>query len=90
MPKMAFKIEWSQLAEKELSKLPKEIASRIVRKVDSIKENPFHFLEHYEGEKVYKLRVGDYRILIDVDFSNKILKIQVIGPRYNIYKRFKD
>ena len=86
---MAYEIEWSEVAEKELSKLPKQISSRIVKKVDSIKENPFHFLEHYEGENVYKLRIGDYRALVDVNFSDKILKIRIIGDRSVIYKRFK-
>ena len=62
--------------------------SNILRKVDSIKSEPFQFLEHYEGEDVYKLRVGDYRALIDVDSSNKILKIQVVGHRKKVYKRF--
>ena len=81
-----YKIEWSKIADAELSKLPKDIAVRIIKKVDSIILNPFHFLEHYEGEDVYKLRIGDYRALIDVDFSNKILKIQVLGHRKKIYK----
>ena len=83
-----YKIEWSKRADAELSKLPKDITVRIIKKVDSIRSEPFHFLEHYEGEKVYKLRVGDYRALIDVDSSNKILKIQIIGHRKKIYKRF--
>jgi len=83
-----YKIEWSKRADAELSKLPKDIAVRIIKKVDSIKSEPFQFLEHYEGEDVYKLRVGDYRALIDVDSSNKILKIQVVGHRKKVYKRF--
>ena len=83
---MAFKIEWSQLAEKELSKLPKEISSRIVRKVDSIKENPFHFFERLTGREEYKLRVGDYRIIADIDRGNNLIKIVVIGHRKNIYQ----
>ena len=57
------------------------------KKVSSIKENPFHFLEHYEGEDVYKLRIGDYRALIDVDFENKVLLVQVVDHRRRIYKK---
>jgi len=81
-----YKIEWSKRADAELSKLPKDVVVRIIKKVDLIISEPFHFLEHYEGEDVYKLRIGDYRVLIDVDFSNKILKIQVVGHRKKIYK----
>ena len=84
---MSFTIEWTKRADKHLSKLPKNIASQIVKKIDSIKSNPFHYLEHFEGEAFYKLRIGDYRALIDVDFHNKILKIRVIGHRGNIYKQ---
>ncbi len=84
---MSYSIKWEPTVLKELEKLQSEISSRIVKKVDSIKGDPFHYLEHYEGEKVYKLRVGDYRMLIDVDFTNKILKIRVLDHRNRIYKR---
>jgi mRNA-degrading endonuclease RelE of RelBE toxin-antitoxin system len=48
--------------------------------------NHFFYLEHFEGEDFYKLRIGKFRNLIDVDFQNKIIKIQVLGLRKNIYK----
>ncbi|HLA23295.1 MAG TPA: hypothetical protein VJZ93_02045 [Candidatus Nanoarchaeia archaeon] len=36
--------------------------------------------------KIDKLRIGDYRALIDIDFENKILIIQVFDKRGKIYK----
>ncbi len=60
---MSFSIEWDDNALDFIRKLPKNISERIIDKVDSIKEYPFRFLEHYEG-KYYKLRIGDYRALI--------------------------
>jgi mRNA interferase RelE/StbE len=83
---MNYSIYWSKQSEKFLEKLPKDISYRIVHKVDSIKEFPFHHLEHYEGADFYKLRVGDYRLLIDVDLANKTLHVRVVGHRKNIYK----
>jgi len=83
---MSFSIEWDEKALSFLKKLPKNISERIFNKIESIKENPFHFLEHYEG-KYYKLRVGDYRALIDIDFEIKVLVIQVLDKRGRIYKR---
>jgi len=35
---------------------------------------------------ISKLRIGDYRALIDIDFENKILIIQVFDKRGKIYK----
>ncbi len=51
-----------------------------------MKEEPFRFLEHFEGEDHYKFRVGDYRALVDVDFKNKILIVRALDHRKKIYK----
>ena len=83
---MSFSIEWDEKALSFLNKLPKHISERIFKKIDSIEENPFHFLEHYEGQ-YYKLRIGEYRALIDINFEKKILTIQILDKRGRIYKR---
>ncbi|MEK6903930.1 MAG: type II toxin-antitoxin system RelE/ParE family toxin [Nanoarchaeota archaeon] len=82
---MTYTVEWHPKVRKFLQKLPKNLAKRIVLKVKEVQEDPFHYLEHYEGNSYHKLRVGDYRMLVDVDLENKVLFIQVIGHRSNIY-----
>ncbi len=82
---MSFSIEWDERALNFLKKLQRDVSERILKKIKSIKENPFHFLEHYEGE-YYKLRIGDYRALVDIDFNNRILTIQVLDKRGRVYK----
>ena len=84
---MTYTIHWSKKSEKFLEKLPKDISYRIVHKVNSIKDEPFHFVEHYEGESYFKLRIGDYRILLDIDTSKKLIEIRVVGHRGSIYKQ---
>ena len=61
-----------------LNKLPKKDALRIIKKFKQLKDNPFRFLEHFEGEGSYKLRIGDFRALIDIDFEKKILFVRVL------------
>ncbi len=58
------KIEWHSQAFKNLENLPKQLIEHILKKMERVAENPFRYLEHYEGEQVYKLRIGDYRALI--------------------------
>jgi len=70
----------------DLNKLEKEIKERIWNKIQQCRENPFHFLEHLEEIQGFKLRVGDYRVIIDVDQANNFLKILKIGHRKNIYE----
>ena len=84
---MTYSVEWHPKTRKFLRKLPKDVSARIVLKVKEMKGEPFRYLEHYEGADVYKLRVGDYRLLIDVNLTNKNLKIRVLDHRGRIYKR---
>ena len=84
---MSYEVRLHPQVVKFLERLPKDISNRIKNKLREIKDEPFKFLEHYEDDDVYKLRIGEYRALIDVDFSNKILYVQVIDRRGRIYKR---
>ena len=82
---------WNILLHPKVSKfienLESHLQERIKSKLRELKEDPFRFLEHFEGESYYKLRIGEYRALIDIDFKNKELKIQVLDHRSRIYKR---
>ena len=84
---MTFKIEFSNQAAKFIRNLPDNIKERIKKKFREIAENPFRYLEHFEGEDCYKLRIGDYRSLIDVDFDKQVLFVRVFDKRGRVYKR---
>ena len=84
---MSFAVRIDPHADKFLTKLPKDMAERIRDKLLLLKEDPFNYLEHFEGD-YYKLRIGDYRALIDVDSSRKIVFVRHIDHRSRIYKRF--
>lgn len=83
---MNYEIEFSSRSKKFLKKLPKDISLRIIEKLKQLKQEPFRFLKHFEGA-YYKLRIGNYRALIDVDFKNKIICIELLDKRERIYKR---
>ena len=71
-----------------LKKSDKHIEIRLRKGLEKLKtENPFHYLEHYEGKDYYKYRIGEYRALVDIDFGKKIIKILVLEHRSIIYKR---
>lgn len=82
---MNYSIEWDRHPLKFLQKLEKHIAKRILDKLDEVALDPFRYLEHYE-EDGYKLRIGDFRMIIDVNQKDKILTIQVLDKRPRVYK----
>ena len=83
---MSYSVEWSPTAEKRLSKLETKWIKEIVKKVEIIKENPVHYSKKLENSKLWRLRVGDYRVIIDIDFTNKKIIVLSLGHRKEIYK----
>ena len=80
-----FQIELTETAKDFLKKMQKGDAEIILNKIYSIRENPYRFLKRLQGEKLWRLRVGDYRAKVDVIVSmNKIIVVR-IGHRKNIY-----
>ena len=83
---MTYTIKWHPRAQEFLRKCDPTVSSRIVKKVDSIKDDPLIYLDYYSNLKMYKLRVGDWRVLMDIDQKNKVLEILVVDHRSRIYK----
>ncbi|MBI2139404.1 type II toxin-antitoxin system RelE/ParE family toxin [Candidatus Woesearchaeota archaeon] len=83
---MSYQIAWDEQAREFLRKIHKPDAQRIIRKVNSIIEDPFHFLERLVEISGYKLRIGDYRALIDVHEENNSISVVYIGHRKDIYQ----
>lgn len=80
-----FQIELTETASDFLKKLEKRDAEVILNKIFSIRENPYRFLKRLQGEKLWRLRIGDYRAIVDVIISmNKIIVVR-IGHRKNVY-----
>jgi len=81
------KLIFDEEAIKFLDKLPKEISKRIFKKIQDTKENPHHYFLKLTNRQEYKLRVGDYRVIADINNSEITIYIITIGHRSNIYKK---
>ena len=67
----------------------KTILKRIADKIDELEKNPFpqdiERIEGYKTVKVFRVRVGDYRILYFVDYSSSKVYIEKIDKRGRVY-----
>ena len=82
---MTYQVLWSDKARKNLQGLDKKISIRITAKVESIKEQPFSYVKHLVGVPLYSLRVGDYRIIMDVKNKQMLIFVVRIGHRKGVY-----
>ena len=77
-------------ATKELGKLDKSVARKIVERVNWLAENlkSVH-LKTLSGEfeGLFKLRVGDYRVIYELIHNEQVIIVHVIGHRREIYRK---
>lgn len=89
---MAWSIEFEKEAEKELKKLDRQVALRIVkflRQRVAVLDNPRSIGEALKGSALgdyWKYRVGDYRIIADVQDAKLIVQVVRLGNRSEIYR----
>jgi len=84
---MVWVVKWSEKSLKQLKKIDKTIAGRIFYGVEDLKENPFQAVDRLSGSKFYKLRVGTYRVILDLRQGKLIIFVVEIDNRGSIYKK---
>ena len=84
---MSYEIIFSEKDLEQLKKMEKNVQERIIAVLERIRIRPENYVTKLVGDPGYKLRVGDYRVIMDID--NKILRILIlkVGHRKNIYGR---
>ena len=83
-----FEVKYSNQALKFLKKADKVLQQRLIKKIEELQIDPFpHGVTTVEGykEKTYRIRVGDYRILYEVDNKANLLGIIKIDKRPRVY-----
>lgn len=81
-----YSIELSRSAEKQLAKLQKNVQKRIVSTLERIRIRPYPHVKKIVGNPYYCLRIGNYRVILDIIGSELIIFVIEIGNRKNIYK----
>ena len=84
---MPFEIIWSDSAVKELKKLDRSVAKRIFNAVSRLREDPFRAVGKIVNSPYYKLRVGDYRVILDIQKGELRVLVLIVGHRRKIYKK---
>ena len=80
-----YEIIVSDKAKKQLSKLSPDIRDRMGIALERIRIRPQHFVLRLVGSPYYRLRVGDYRVILNIINVKLVIMIIEIGHRKNIY-----
>jgi mRNA interferase RelE/StbE len=84
---MTYDVIFSENAKKQFQKLEQNVQKRIIAALERIRIRPESYISKLVGDLGYKCRVGDYRIILDLDNENLYILVIKVGHRKNIYNR---
>jgi mRNA interferase RelE/StbE len=82
---MTYEIIFSDKSLTQLKKLDHKIQERIIKSLERIRIRPEAYVTKLVGDSGYRLRVDDYRVIIDIDNEKLYILVVKIGNRKNIY-----
>lgn len=75
-------------AQKDLDRLPNKITLKIGVEIQKLADDPFPFSSKklQFGNCTYRVRVGDYRVVYEVDSVKKLISITKVRHRKDVYR----
>jgi len=84
-----YDIDFSKHAEKQFYKLEKNMQERIATVLQRCRLRPHSHAKKMLGSPYFGLRVGVYRVIIDIQKNQLRILVIMMGHRKDIYKKIK-
>lgn len=79
-------VKYSNHSLNILKHLDKTTAKRILSKIEQLRKKPIiHDSKRIINRNIFRIRVGKYRVLYEIDHENNILGIENIDKRSKVY-----
>jgi len=84
-----YKIWWKHSAEKDLRIIDRQHIPHLIKAVESLSEDsfPVRHRKLHGTNASYRIRVGDYRVVYQIDLEKKLITVYHIRHRKDIYRR---
>ncbi|TKJ41371.1 type II toxin-antitoxin system mRNA interferase toxin, RelE/StbE family [candidate division TA06 bacterium B3_TA06] len=85
----SYNIRWKHSAEKDLRSIDPQHIPPIIEAVESLGDNPFppHHRKLRGAERIYRIRIKDYRVIYQVDDKAKVVIVYHIRHRSQAYRQ---
>ncbi len=83
-----YKIVWKESVRKDLQHIPPKIVSRIIQKIESFSHQPIPVgtKKLKDTQHTFRVRIGDYRIIYQMNQSEKEITICRVRHRKDVYR----
>jgi mRNA interferase RelE/StbE len=83
------RIVFTTQAAKSIQKMPRNIASLVREKLRQIANDPYASIPNatkLQGRSGYRLRVGDWRVIYEINNTEVVIIVLKIAPRGEVYR----
>jgi len=83
-----YRLEVKERAIKELAKVRPDTGMKLLKFIGALASNPRPRQSHKLSGSIscYRLRVGDYRVLYQLDDDTKLVTVYKVGHRREVYR----
>jgi mRNA interferase RelE/StbE len=83
-----YKIDIKKSTAKDLKKLPETFIKKIVHSIGELSNNPFpiNCKKLKTSESLFRIKIGDYRVIYEVPLKRKQIMIHYIRHRKDVYR----
>jgi mRNA interferase RelE/StbE len=88
---LAYRIEFAPRAVRQFKAIDRSVQRRLARRIDSLSADPRPpGVKKLAGEDdLYRVRVGDYRILYQIQEQRVVVLVVGVGHRSEIYRELR-
>jgi mRNA interferase RelE/StbE len=86
-----YRLVFKPSVEKDLRALRKTVVERVLRKIEDLPEEPFPpgCIKLEAAERLYRIRIGEYRVVYEVDGTAKLITVHYVRHRREVYRRIR-
>jgi mRNA interferase RelE/StbE len=84
-----YEILFTRQAVRTLRSMPRSTVNRIRGKLDQLAQNPYASnpnVTKLQGRPGYRLRVGDWRVIYDLENDRLVILVLKVAPRREVYR----
>ena len=83
-----YSIEYNNAAIKTLAAMPRDLRELVKTKIEELAADPARAqnVKKLVGQPGYRLRVGGWRVIYELDSGRLLVRVLEIGPRGGVYK----
>jgi mRNA interferase RelE/StbE len=88
---LPFTVIIEKTAQKQLQSIPRSSAIKVVDKINELRRNSLpRGCKKLSGQmSSFRIRSGDYRIIYQISFNDRVIRIRDVGHRKNVYDQLQ-